>query len=284
MRKIYVLLATILMTILVFSSVSFVFATSADRELTNDFVYKKIVVDKGIDSIEISYSEDGIIGTINIPINVIEHSHEWGEWNTVREATIYEEGQKERLCLKNNNHREIAFVDKIPLVEYRIISGDNQIINRFDNRNLVVVLSDNDQVISNIFIDNVLISFDNYIINDNIITILSSYLSTLGVGEHIMEVVYQNGKRVLILFKIIDIGLRINICNRHNVIYFEDNVINSNVISNDGNVVFDKKVYKNNRPENSATIRKLKVNILDILIVIFLSGLMLFLFRRENRE
>ena len=36
MRKIYVLLATILMTILVFSSVSFVFATSADRELTND--------------------------------------------------------------------------------------------------------------------------------------------------------------------------------------------------------------------------------------------------------
>lgn len=49
--------------------------TNGDKERTNDFIYDKIAVTKEIDNIEISYTEDNITSTIQVPIKVIEKNN-----------------------------------------------------------------------------------------------------------------------------------------------------------------------------------------------------------------
>ena len=85
-----------------------------ERERTIDFEYSKEAVKMGINEIEISYSEDGIISKVKLPIKVVKHVHEWGEWKTIKEPTETEEGEKERVCLKDEKHKEYGKIDKLP--------------------------------------------------------------------------------------------------------------------------------------------------------------------------
>ena len=91
--------------------------SNKEKELTSGFEYTKEPVTKETTSITISYTEDGTTNEIEIPITVTEHTHEWGEWQTTKEPTEDEFGQKERVCLKNGNHKEIEKIDKLPKQE-----------------------------------------------------------------------------------------------------------------------------------------------------------------------
>ena len=71
--------------------------SSKEKEKITDFEYNKNRVTTDMNSIEISYSEDGITKTINVPITVTEHIHEWGEWVVTKEPTESKEGQKGRV-------------------------------------------------------------------------------------------------------------------------------------------------------------------------------------------
>ena len=95
-----------------------------------DFEYSKDKVTQDMKEIEISYSEDGILDKANVPILVTKHIHEWGEWTITKEPTQKEEGQKERICLKNKNHKEIVKIDKLPEVEDK-----KENIDKNDNTN-----------------------------------------------------------------------------------------------------------------------------------------------------
>lgn len=61
-----------------------------------------------------------------------EHTHEWGEWVVTKEPTEDEEGQKERVCLKNNNHKEIAKIDKLPARESETKNENDSDINNIE--------------------------------------------------------------------------------------------------------------------------------------------------------
>lgn len=88
--------------------------SNKEKMQINDYMYNKDIITKNTNSIKISYSEDGITDELEIPINVVQHSHEWGEWNIIKNPTETEEGLKERICIKNNNHKQISKIEKLP--------------------------------------------------------------------------------------------------------------------------------------------------------------------------
>ena len=57
------------------------------------------------------------IGTYNEPLlNARKHftGHAWGDWQTVREATIFRKGEEQRVCANNPTHTETRVVDRKP--------------------------------------------------------------------------------------------------------------------------------------------------------------------------
>ena len=173
---------------------------------TSDFTYSKENVNKDMNEIEISYSEDGKISKINVPIVVTDHVHEWGEWNTTKEPTETEEGQKERICLKNENHKEIEKIDKLPEVEYRIIEGENQTIKHDTSIDLRIKTNGDHELFDTLAIDNNIVDPNNYSITrgNTIINIFANYLNTLTIGKHTIEAKYTNEKSVSTSLTIID--------------------------------------------------------------------------------
>lgn len=107
--------------------------TNNDREQTTDFSYNGGIITEDTKKIEISYTEDGITSTINVPVKVIAHTHEWGDWTIVKEPTEDEEGLKERTCLKNDSHKDSAVIDKLPIMQDEIIVGDDDAITSSEN-------------------------------------------------------------------------------------------------------------------------------------------------------
>ena len=108
--------------------------SNKEKELLKDFTYSKDVVTKNTEKIEISYSEDGITSKIDVPIKVIDHIHSWGEWKITKQPTETEEGQKERICLKNENHKQIA-VTSFEIVNKQNDNSDNNSEYDFENKN-----------------------------------------------------------------------------------------------------------------------------------------------------
>ncbi|MBR2785884.1 MAG: hypothetical protein IKD74_07895 [Clostridia bacterium] len=128
--------------------------SNREKELVTDFDYNKDIVTSDMNDIEISYSEDGITSKIKVPVVVKEHVHEWGEWKVTKEPTENEEGQKERVCLKNENHKEVVRIDKLPNNENIESKNDEESSNTeapkaldklIDNKNsFIIVRTDTD--------------------------------------------------------------------------------------------------------------------------------------------
>ena len=111
--------------------------SNGDKEQITDFNYNKEPITKDTKTIKISYQQDGTTSEIEIPITVTEHKHEWSEWKITKEPTTEENGLKERTCLKNENHKEIELIDKLPKQENNNQNtNNNQIINNYTNNNI----------------------------------------------------------------------------------------------------------------------------------------------------
>ena len=165
---------------------------------TKDFTYSKEPINKETEEIEISYTEDGKTSKINIPIVVTDHVHEWGEWVVTKEPSETEEGKKERTCLKNENHKEIDKIDKLPEEEYRIIEGADQTIKHNTSIDLRIKINANHELFDTLSIDNNIVDPSNYAITrgSTVITIAADYLNTLDIGKHTIEAQYINNKSV----------------------------------------------------------------------------------------
>ncbi|MBR3134314.1 MAG: hypothetical protein IKG56_02515 [Clostridia bacterium] len=172
--------------------------SNKEKEKITDFEYDKNPVNEDIKSIEISYSEDGITKTINVPITVTEHMHEWGEWIVTKEPTENEEGQKERVCLKNKNHKEIATIDKLPEIQYKIIEGADQTIKDDTSKDLIIKINGDYELFDKLYIDKKEVDTNNYRVSkeNTLITISSDFLNTLSAGMHSVRATYINDKEV----------------------------------------------------------------------------------------
>ena len=165
---------------------------------TTKYEYSKEPITKDTKSIEITYTEDGITSKVEIPITVIEHTHNWGEWTIIKEPTETEEGIKERICQKNNNHKEVAKIDKIKVVEYKITEGDNETIEKNTTNNLIIKVTADHELFDKLIIDNQEVSPKNYQVTkgSTVLTIFKEYLNTLSLGTHNIKITFKDNKYV----------------------------------------------------------------------------------------
>ena len=168
--------------------------SNKQKEQISNFEYTKAVVTKDMKEIEISYTESGITKSINVPINVIDHTHEWGEWKVTKEPTKTEEGQKERVCLKNEGHKQIAKIEKLSENQYEIIEGANQIYIIGDNGATFRINADYSLFENGgkVFVDGN--ETKNYIAKSGstIITLNKEYVDSLSEGEHTLKVTFND--------------------------------------------------------------------------------------------
>ena len=61
--------------------------------------------------------------------------HDWGEWQVIKEPSVDEEGVKTRICKNDQSHEESENIAKLP---YTVISGNNQVIDNQDTKELTI--------------------------------------------------------------------------------------------------------------------------------------------------
>ena len=180
--------------------------SNKQKEQITDFEYSKKLITDDMQNIEISYTEMGITKTLKIPINVIEHNHEWSEWKVIKEASKEEEGQKERVCLKNANHKEIAKIDKISEEQYEFIEGAGQTYTEGEEGATFRINADYDLFKNGgkVYVDENFVNSKYYISESGstIIILTKEYMNSLSEGEHTLKVAFNDGKYAITKFNI----------------------------------------------------------------------------------
>ena len=251
--------------------------SNKEKIKATDFIYSKEKVTRDMKEIEISYAEDTKTSKCNVPIIVTEHVHEWGEWRVTREPTEKEDGQKERICLKNDNHKEIARIDKLPEVEYKIVEGKDQIIKNGTSIDLKIKINADHELFDKLLIDDKIVDSTNYTITkgSTIITISANYLKTLNTGTHTIEALYKDGKSVETSLTITNSDNTQNIENNEDDEKAESTQESKNNENTDNNNIVDtdkqSNTDNNNSPSASSSNPKTGDNIVVYIIIAIIS-------------
>ncbi len=59
------------------------------------------------------YSDEKGEHPITAPVVINKLGHDWGDWKTVKEATVDEEGTEERVCKRDSSHKESRAIPKL---------------------------------------------------------------------------------------------------------------------------------------------------------------------------
>ena len=128
--------------------------------------------------------------------------HDWGEWTVTKEATETEEGEEQRVCKNDPEHKETRAIPVIPAsVTYSNVSGEGNIwykgsdaTSDFSFKRSV----DDTSTISHftgIRVDNNAVDEANYSKESGsvIIKLKPEYLETLALGKHTLEARFDDG-------------------------------------------------------------------------------------------
>lgn len=86
--------------------------SNGEKEIITEYTINEEIATEGLESIKLGYSEDGNTYELNVPVVVKKHEHEWGEWTITKYPTESEDGEMERVCLKDNTHKETKTIEK----------------------------------------------------------------------------------------------------------------------------------------------------------------------------
>lgn len=121
------------------------------------------------------------------------------------EASV-EEGQKERVCLKNANHKEIAKIDKISEEQYEFIEGAGQTYTEGEEGATFRINADYNLFKNGgkVYVDENFVNSKYYISESGstIITLTKEYMNSLSEGEHTLKVAFNDGKYAITKFNI----------------------------------------------------------------------------------
>ena len=122
----------------------------------------------------------------------IPAGHEWGEWVVTKEPTVDEEGSKTRTCTLDSSHTETETIARLP---YEIVSGDNQVIETEENKDLVIKANGSLDKFVKLLVDGVEVDEENYTLESGstIVTLKTAFLNTLSAGNHTLTFVYNDG-------------------------------------------------------------------------------------------
>ena len=133
---------------------------------------------------------------------VLSSGHDWGEWRTVKEATVSEEGIEERVCRNEAAHKETRPIAKLEAISYRDISGDGSVYIIGSGKEIEFVfkrsINDDETFLrfSGIEIDGKEISGEMYNAEPGSvrISLTAALLDSLKEGEHVIKAKFNDGE------------------------------------------------------------------------------------------
>jgi len=129
--------------------------------------------------------------------------HAWGDWTITKAATETEDGERIRVCGNDPKHTEKETIPKLQVV-YSVSSGNGGVHTILSGKDLVFtfVRSVNESTAfshyTGIKVDGSSVDEKNYtaVSGSVIVTLKSSYLDTLSVGDHTLTVLFDDGNDV----------------------------------------------------------------------------------------
>ena len=136
----------------------------------------------GNQTVTISYTDHGVTKTQTIEVFVKCTNCEYGDWEVYQQPTIIAEGKKHRTCIHCGNVEE-GIVEKLV---HQIINGSEFVYTKGSGNGLLITSNGIYDIFENVVVDSVVIETTNYdVVSGSIkVTLKSSYLETLDVGEH----------------------------------------------------------------------------------------------------
>ena len=128
--------------------------------------------------------------------------HDWGEWTVTKEATETEEGEEQRVCKNDPDHKETRVIPVIPAsVTYSNVSGEGNIWYKGSDATSDFAFKrsiDDASTFSHftgIRVDNNAVDEANYSKESGsvIIKLKPEYLETLALGKHTLEARFDDG-------------------------------------------------------------------------------------------
>ena len=128
--------------------------------------------------------------------------HDWGEWTVTKEATETEEGEEQRVCKNDPDHKETRVIPVIPAsVTYSNVSGEGNTWYKGSDATSDFAFKrsiDDASTFSHftgIRVDNNAVDEANYSKESGsvIIKLKPEYLETLALGKHTLEARFDDG-------------------------------------------------------------------------------------------
>ena len=136
-------------------------------------------------------SECGAVGEAQETVPAINHSFP-GEWTTVKEPTVREEGKAERECLNGCGEKEVKSIDKLPAPPApTMTTSPKEPWLKGTETGLQFVSSGDREYFTDVTVDGVkLTNGTDYVIgkDSTTVTLTATYLESLEAGEHTISI------------------------------------------------------------------------------------------------
>ena len=127
--------------------------------------------------------------------------HSWGEWEVTKEATPTEDGEKIRVCLNDEAHKETEVIPATGEIIYSFTAGADSSWTKGGSTALEFAIQrniDNEETYSlfvSVAIDGNEVDASSYTASEGSLNLKlsSSYLKSLKVGKHTLTVYFEDG-------------------------------------------------------------------------------------------